>query len=205
MRNDMPASGPAPRTCASASRRRLLCAALAAGLARPVRGEAADADPSKQPPQPGDRAGLCLVGRRPARRDRRRPGARRRTAVGLSAGPGQRRDAREFASQPNPAAAPRIRTASTRRPALAPSTASSPIRPFAPTPPARSANGRRTSATWCALVIPRNTTRPRAPRASPARPRDLCRPCPSSRLATSSSSPAPSVARSARRLLEAMT
>ncbi|MBK8961478.1 MAG: Rieske (2Fe-2S) protein [Proteobacteria bacterium] len=54
MGNDMPASGPAPRTCASASRRRLLCAALAAGLARPVLGEAADADPSKQPPQPGD-------------------------------------------------------------------------------------------------------------------------------------------------------
>ncbi|MBK8961468.1 MAG: Rieske 2Fe-2S domain-containing protein [Proteobacteria bacterium] len=43
---------------------------------------------------------------------------------------------------------------------------------------------------------------PRAPRASPARPRDLCRPCPSSRLATSSSSPAPSVARSARQVFE---
>ena len=51
---EAPPVGPAHWACASAPRRRLLCAAVAAGLGGPLASLAADADPSKQPPAPGD-------------------------------------------------------------------------------------------------------------------------------------------------------
>jgi Rieske Fe-S protein len=50
----MPPVGPAHHACGSAPRRRLLCAAVAAGLASPLAALAAADDPSKQPPVPGD-------------------------------------------------------------------------------------------------------------------------------------------------------
>lgn len=49
-----PPGGPAHHTCASAPRRRLLCAAVATGLSGPLASLAMDADPSKQPPATGD-------------------------------------------------------------------------------------------------------------------------------------------------------
>lgn len=51
---EAPPSGPAHKACASAPRRRLLCAAMAAGLSGPLASLATDTDPSKQPPAPGD-------------------------------------------------------------------------------------------------------------------------------------------------------
>ena len=54
MSTDAPPAGPAKNACASVPRRRLLCAAVAAGLANPLRSFAADADPSKQAPAAGD-------------------------------------------------------------------------------------------------------------------------------------------------------
>lgn len=54
MRSDTPPAGSASEPCASAPRRRLLCAAVAAGFAAPLRALASDGDPSKQPAQPGD-------------------------------------------------------------------------------------------------------------------------------------------------------
>ena len=49
-----PPAGPAQNVCVSAPRRRLLCAAVAAGLAGPLASLAADPDPSKQPAAAGD-------------------------------------------------------------------------------------------------------------------------------------------------------
>lgn len=49
-----PPVGPTHNACASAPRRRLLCAAMAAGLSGPLANLAAQADPSKQPPALGD-------------------------------------------------------------------------------------------------------------------------------------------------------
>ena len=54
MTSEAPPTGPARETCASARRRRLLCAAMAAGLAGPLASLATETDPSKQPPTPGD-------------------------------------------------------------------------------------------------------------------------------------------------------
>ena len=54
MPSHTPPGGAVPESCASAPRRRLLCAAVAAGLGAPLLGLAAEADASKQPPQPGD-------------------------------------------------------------------------------------------------------------------------------------------------------
>ncbi len=54
MNAEAPPAGPAQDSCASLRRRRLLCAAVAAGLANPLSGLAATADPSKQAPAVGD-------------------------------------------------------------------------------------------------------------------------------------------------------
>ena len=54
MKSEAPPAGPAFEACVSAPRRRLLCAAVTAGLASPLMSLAADTDPSKQPPAPGD-------------------------------------------------------------------------------------------------------------------------------------------------------
>jgi len=54
MSNEAPTCGPAAQACASWPRRRLLCAAVATGLAAPLALLANDADPSKQTAMPGD-------------------------------------------------------------------------------------------------------------------------------------------------------
>jgi rieske iron-sulfur protein len=54
MSTQAPTNGPAQTSCASAPRRRLLCAAMVAGLSGPLASLAAESDPSKQPPAPGD-------------------------------------------------------------------------------------------------------------------------------------------------------
>ncbi len=54
MTSEAPPTGPARDMCASAPRRRLLCAAMAAGLAGPLASLATETDPSKQPPALGD-------------------------------------------------------------------------------------------------------------------------------------------------------
>ncbi len=54
MTTEAPPAGSAQDACASAPRRRLLCAAVAASVVSPLLSLAADADPSKQPLAPGD-------------------------------------------------------------------------------------------------------------------------------------------------------
>lgn len=54
MITEAPPRGSAQDACASLPRRRLLCAAVAAGLVAPLNGFAADADPSKAAAAPGD-------------------------------------------------------------------------------------------------------------------------------------------------------
>ena len=54
MNAEAPPAGPAQDPCASLPRRRLLCAAVAAGLANPLSALAATADPSKRAPAAGD-------------------------------------------------------------------------------------------------------------------------------------------------------
>ena len=54
MDNEAPATRSAEDNCASLPRRRLLCAAVAAGLSAPLRGFAAEADASKEAAAPGD-------------------------------------------------------------------------------------------------------------------------------------------------------
>ena len=54
MSTEAPTCGPATGACASTPRRRLLCAALAAGLGAPFAALATDPDPSKQAAMPGD-------------------------------------------------------------------------------------------------------------------------------------------------------
>ena len=54
MSTQAPTNGPAQTSCASAPRRRLLCAAMVAGLSGPLTSFAVENDPSKQPAATGD-------------------------------------------------------------------------------------------------------------------------------------------------------